>query len=90
MPNLGHGSWVGSVRYRSCTTSDNGRVGSTDDLDRDLFVVWITSSTAVGFRIKHTQVLPGVGIGGNTGGNENIDSSMTGFDTHTLRILAVC
>ncbi|CAN0557913.1 unnamed protein product [Laminaria digitata] len=26
--DLGHVSWVGSVRYRSCTTSQNGRLGS--------------------------------------------------------------
>ena len=35
--DLGHVSWVGSALYRSCTTSHNGRLGSTvDDLDRDL------------------------------------------------------
>ena len=34
-------SWVGSVLYRSCTTSHNGSLGSTvDDLDRDLFDMW--------------------------------------------------
>ena len=34
--DLGHVSWVGSVLHRSCTTSRNGRLGSIDDLDRDL------------------------------------------------------
>ena len=34
---LGRVSWVGSVLYRCCTTSHDGRLGSTvDDVDRDL------------------------------------------------------
>ena len=28
--------WVGCVLYRSCTTSHSGRLGSVDDLDRNL------------------------------------------------------
>ena len=39
LPNLGDVSWAGYVLYRSCTTNQNGRLGSiwsVDDLDRDL------------------------------------------------------
>ena len=32
--DLGHISWVGSVLYRSCTTSHNGRLGSTWSINR--------------------------------------------------------
>ena len=45
-------SWVGSVLYRSCTTSHNGRIGSVDDLDRDLS--WIRTAHA---RFSHAIYL---------------------------------
>ena len=38
--DLGHGSWVGSVLYRSCTTSHNGRLGYGWSRSWSIWSIW--------------------------------------------------